>query len=197
MERPTTLHHLKRNETSSLLKPEAHVCQLSPLQLEYLLKPLDWQRVHQDPKGFRYVKAYDVRVWLNRVFGVGGWALETLDLDCTLDVNFKHDDGSTRFNVAYRAQARLTIKAPCGHVIAEFEDAAFDAKTNQTNYGDAHDNAMKSALSGALKRCAVNLGDAFGIGLYYKDIKPDQRIVQSMIPYVGDPRIKSEEDEAA
>ncbi|WP_428950927.1 Rad52/Rad22 family DNA repair protein [Streptomyces sp. cg35] len=192
MER-TTLHHLKRSEAPA--EPAQHVCQLSPRQVEYLLKPLDFRRVQVDPNGFKYVKAFDIRVWLNRVFAVGGWDVETLELSNTLDVTYKNSDGAARFNVAYRAQARLSVKAPCGHVIARFDDAAFDAKTNQGNYGDAHDNAMKSALSGALKRCAVNLGDAFGLSLYYKDIHADQQIVQRMIPYVGDPRVQ--QDEAA
>ncbi|WP_367880534.1 Rad52/Rad22 family DNA repair protein [Salinispora arenicola] len=32
--------------------------------------------------------------------------------------------------------------------------------------GDCHDNAIKTAVSQGLKRCAVNLGDQFGLGLY-------------------------------
>ena len=37
---------------------------------------------------------------------------------------------------------------------------------NQASVGAAHDLAMKSAISQALKRCAANLGDQFGLSLY-------------------------------
>lgn len=37
---------------------------------------------------------------------------------------------------------------------------------NQPSLGDAHDQAMKTALSQGLKRCAANLGDQFGMSLY-------------------------------
>jgi hypothetical protein len=32
--------------------------------------------------------------------------------------------------------------------------------------GDLHDNALKTASSDALKRCAINLGSQFGLSLY-------------------------------
>ena len=44
------------------------------------------------------------------------------------------------------------------------EWAAGDA-TNPT-LADAHDQAIKTAESQAFKRCAVNLGDQFGLSLY-------------------------------
>ena len=59
---------------------EPHVCRLSPLQVEYLMRPIDAARVKKDPKGFKYIEQQDVRTWLNRVFGVGGWNIETLEL---------------------------------------------------------------------------------------------------------------------
>src|SRR5206468_12576286 len=39
---------------------------------------------------------------------------------------------------------------------------------NLPDYGDAHDFAAKNAVSYALKRCATDLGDQFGLSLYNK-----------------------------
>ncbi|WP_424216006.1 Rad52/Rad22 family DNA repair protein (plasmid) [Streptomyces sp. BI20] len=163
-------------------QPEPHRCRLTPLQVEYLMKAIDPSRVKLDPKGFKYVEQQDVRTWLNRVFGVGGWDVETLELTEVTTLTTAGE--RPRYTVIYRAQARLTVKAECGHPIARLDDGAIGDASNQPQLPAAHDNAMKSALSGALKRCAVNLGDAFGLGLYYDNIAPGQSVVQRMIPYL-------------
>jgi hypothetical protein len=51
-----------------------------------------------------------------------------------------------------------------GDTASYTEWAAGDA-TNPT-LADAHDQAIKTAESQAFKRCAVNLGDQFGLSLY-------------------------------
>ena len=60
----------------------------------------------------------------------------------------------------YRCIGRLTVGD------TTYEDASVGDSTNQVSPGDAHDLAVKSAVSGALKRCAVNLGTQFGLSLY-------------------------------
>jgi hypothetical protein len=69
-------------------------------------------------------------------------------------------DGKTRWNVIYRA--RCTVDVGGGALYTEW--AAGDA-TNPT-LADAHDQAIKTAESQAFKRCAMNLGDQFGLSLY-------------------------------
>lgn len=171
-------------QTTAPKAPEPHRCRLTPLQVEYLMKAIDPARVKLDPKGYKYVEQQDVRTWLNRVFGVGGWDVETLELAEVTTLTDVKNPERPRYTVIYRAQARLTVKAECGHPIARLDDGAIGDASNQPQLSAAHDNAMKSALSGALKRCAVNLGDAFGLGLYYNDIAPGQSVVQRMIPYL-------------
>jgi hypothetical protein len=61
---------------------------------------------------------------------------------------------------------RLTIRYADGSTMAVFDNGACGDSTNQPSLGDCHDNAFKTALSQALKRCAINLGDQFGLSLY-------------------------------
>jgi len=67
--------------------------------------------------------------------------------------------GAVRWSVGYRAQVTVTVG---GATYTEW--AAGDA-INPVR-GDAHDMAIKTAESQAFKRCAVNLGDQFGLSLY-------------------------------
>jgi hypothetical protein len=62
---------------------------------------------------------------------------------------------------------RLTIRDEHGKEVCHYEDGSTATAQNQT-LGDAHDLAMKSAISLAKKRAAINLGDQFGLSLYNK-----------------------------
>ncbi|MFK0180032.1 Rad52/Rad22 family DNA repair protein [Streptomyces xanthochromogenes] len=130
-------------------------------QVATLLAPINPSRV-QNLRGQSHLEAWDVRRWLNRVFGFGGWADETLELACVAQVEINPG----RWTVIYRAQVRLTVKTTDGRLLTTYDDAAMGDSRNQPALGDAHDQAMKTALSQALKRCAHNLGDAFGLSLY-------------------------------
>jgi hypothetical protein len=134
---------------------------LTPEQVKTLLAPINPSRV-QNLNGQSHVEAWDVRRWLNRVFGFGGWSDETLELACVAQTEISKG----RWTVVYRAQVRLTVRTPDGRTLSSWDDAASGAAQNQPRLGDAHDMAMKTALSQALKRCAVNLGDGFGLSLY-------------------------------
>ncbi|WP_272922248.1 Rad52/Rad22 family DNA repair protein [Streptomyces sp. SID5770] len=134
---------------------------LAPEQIATLLAPINPNRV-QHLRGQSHVEAWDVRRWLTRIFGFGGWSDETLELVCVSE----REINPGRWTVVYRAQTRLTIKTVDGRSLSFWDDAAMGDSRNQPSLGDAHDMAMKTALSQALKRCAVNLGDAFGLSLY-------------------------------
>lgn len=137
---------------------------LNALQRDYLLRPLNANRVRQ-VQGMNHLEAWDVRRWLNRVFGIGGWSIETLALDLVRENPTKTSSGRDAWAVLYRAQVRLTIRDPHGHTLGTFDDAAA-GDAILPGLGDAHDFAMKTALSQSLKRVAVNLGDQFGLSLY-------------------------------
>ncbi|MFJ8934006.1 Rad52/Rad22 family DNA repair protein [Streptomyces sp. NPDC102364] len=137
---------------------------LNPLQRDYLLKPLEARRV-RTLRGMNHLEAFDIRRWLTRIFGFGGWSLETLGLDLVRENPTKTAQGRDAWAVLYRAQVRLTVRDPYGNTLTAFDDAAA-GDAILPGLGDAHDMAMKTALSQAVKRCAVNLGDQFGLSLY-------------------------------
>ncbi len=140
---------------------------LTSTQVDALLAPLHPSRVRQ-AQGQAHLEAWDVRRHLLRVFGWGGWdfTVVSCDLVAQLDTPPPSSGGKTRYTVVYRVLGRLTIKDPAGQVLAVYEDGATGDAANQPSLGDAHDMAMKTALSQALKRCAMNLGDGFGLSLY-------------------------------
>ncbi|MEU3656498.1 Rad52/Rad22 family DNA repair protein [Streptomyces sp. NPDC032161] len=147
----------------------------SPYQLRMLHGGINGNRV-RNLRGMSHLEAWDVRRQLIRIFGFGGFSIETLSLDLV------HENGEMRrkknkqgqeygdpymaWTVVYRAQVRLTVFDTSGCELSHWEDGAAGDSVNQPSLGDAHDMAMKTSLSQALKRCAVNLGDQFGLSLY-------------------------------
>ncbi|MEU3283160.1 Rad52/Rad22 family DNA repair protein [Streptomyces antibioticus] len=164
-------------------------------QVSFLLQPISGNRV-RNLRGMSHLEAWDVRRQLIRIFGFEGFTVETLSLDLVHERGEERkkknsNDTYTAWTIVYRAQVRLTIKTTSGEVIATFEDAAAGDAVNQPSVGDAHDLAMKTALSQALKRCAVNLGDQFGLSLY-NDGSRDAVVMRSLA-YMGEPVRESED----
>lgn len=138
-------------------------------QTAQLLRPINPARVLKDGKGHSHVSQQDVTAHLIRVFGFGSFDLDVAALDLVFERERLTDAGkpANRFDVCYRAVMRLTIRDEQGREVCHFEDGSTALAQNQTQ-GDAHDLAMKSAISLAKKRCAINLGDQFGLSLYNK-----------------------------
>ncbi|MDQ5860645.1 MAG: RAD52 family DNA repair protein, partial [Actinomycetota bacterium] len=82
----------------------------------------------------------------------------------------KSNKGNDAVTVVYRAGYRLAIRAIDGETLATYTEYASGDAPNFPLFklGDAHDFAMKTAESQALKRAAINLGDQFGLSLYNK-----------------------------
>lgn len=145
---------------------------LSPEQVKVLLSPLDANRIKK-VQNQSHLEAWDVRRWLLRVFGWDGWSFELISCDLVyelirpqLDSRNVEIPGKVRATVVYRVLGRLRIRDRHGNELAVFEDGACGDSVNQPSIGDAHDMALKTANSQALKRCAMNLGDQFGLSLY-------------------------------
>lgn len=141
----------------------------TPAQITQLLRPIAPQRVLQDGKGHSHVSQQDVTAHLIRMFGFGGFDTEVLSVECVFERERCNPKGEAtgRFDVCYRALMRLTIRDEHGNRVCSYEDGSTATAQNQT-LGDAHDLAFKSAVSLAKKRCAINLGDQFGLSLYNK-----------------------------
>jgi recombination DNA repair RAD52 pathway protein len=140
---------------------------LTTTQVEALLRPIDQGRVLRT-QGFNYLEQHDVRRWLTRIFGFARWSMAVNNVTL-IDATERHNDAGEltgKWDVIYRATVTLTVCAPDGEVLANYTDVATGDSQNTPLIG-AHDLALKSAVSGALKRAAVSLGDQFGLSLYW------------------------------
>lgn len=139
-------------------------------QVKRLLNPIKKQRVLTDGKGHSHVSQQDITAHLIRMFGFGNFDIEVLDVSLIFEqerTNPKTGEVTGRFDVAYRALIRLTVRNPEGEKVAVYENGSTATAQNQTR-GDGHDLAYKSAISLSIKRAAIALGDQFGLSLYNK-----------------------------
>ncbi len=158
----------------------------TPDQVTQLLAGINPSRVSRKDNQ-SHLEAYDVRAHLNRILGFGRWdgevvadelVFEEIDGEKVWNPEKKGYNGQVkpgwddnrRISVGYRVRYRLVVKAPDGTELAAYTEVAAGDATNfpGSKRADAHDFAVKTAESQALKRCAINLGDQFGLSLYHK-----------------------------
>lgn len=130
-------------------------------QIEMLKKPLDPSRV-QRRAGFRgqqfeYLPIHDIIETANRIFSFGGWQREIRRLE-----KVYQDETEGVYSVGYLCEYRIRV----GEVI--HEDVGFGSSAHQPDLAQAHEMAVKGAVSDALKRCFRAFGDQFGLSLYKK-----------------------------
>jgi hypothetical protein len=145
-------------------------------QLKALRTPLTLAETKRDPNGMTYVETWRIRARLTQVFGYGGWSffVQTQELvfetSETRQARAKYGPRKGEmidyqaWSVGYKVIGSLVVAGAWDGFT--YQDGAIGAANNQPSRADAHDLALKSAMSGALKRCAINLGDAFGLSLY-------------------------------
>lgn len=132
---------------------------LTYAQYEQLMKPLNPARVakrSQAGREFSYLEAWDVKAHLIRIFGFLGFSADVQEASLMFEENV-----NGKWNVGYKVILRLSFP---DHYIS-YTEAAVGSATLPSR-GDAHDMAIKSAESDALKRAAINLGTQFGLSLY-------------------------------
>lgn len=138
-------------------------------QVDILLQPIRPSRVatrSQGGKTLSYVEAWEIRAHLIRLFGFGGF--DVITHSCDLVYQMDTEVGREKkpgWEVAYKAHVELTVRSDDGYQ-ARYSEVAVGSATGSVGLGDLHDNAAKSAVSDALKRCATNLGTQFGLSLY-------------------------------
>lgn len=132
---------------------------LNERQYAQLLAPLNEKRVakrQQAGRNLSYLEAWDVKAHLNRIFGFLNWSADVL----SADLAFEEKNEKGQWNVGYKVVLRLDINNT-----ATYTEAAVGA-ASLPQRGEAHDMAVKTAESDALKRAAINLGTQFGLSLY-------------------------------
>ena len=135
-------------------------------QVELLLKPIHPNRV-ANLRGLSYIEGYDCRAELTRIFGFGRWSEETMDQALICERETKTKSGGNAWYVVYRTRIRLTVFAPDGTEVTHY-DGAHTGSSTHPEQGEAHGNALTNSQTYALRRCAINLGDQFGLSLYNK-----------------------------
>ncbi len=138
-------------------------------QVLQLLQPIHESRVLEDGKGHPHVSQQDITAHLIRIFGFGGFDTDLIQKTCVFETARVNDEGKPtgRWDVCYLATMRLTVRNPEGEEVCHYEDGS-TATAQNLSRGDAHDLALKSAISLAKKRTAAYLGDNFGLSLYNK-----------------------------
>jgi Rad52/22 family double-strand break repair protein len=141
-------------------------------QTGQLLRPINGKRVLH-LRGQSHLAGWDVKAHLTRIFGFEGWdkkirSVELVFEDAVKDAVKKDKDGNPRIGwwVTYRCLMTLVIRDPQGNVVREIDGAATGSAENQPQRGEAHDLALKNSVTYALKVCATDLGDQFGLSLY-------------------------------
>jgi len=145
---------------------------LSALQYEKLAGPLNATRIakrSQGGKQLSYLESWDVRAHLIRMFGYGGFDLDMIDYThvATREYTSSGDTPKPMVEVIYTARMSLMIRAADGFELCHYTEAAAGSASGPASMlGEHHDNALKTAASDAMKRCAMNLGNQFGLSLY-------------------------------
>lgn len=134
-------------------------------QVDSLLLGISPSRVMPNGKGHAHVSQQDITAHLIRTFGFGGFDTRILSLNLIFEM--ARDDKGARWDVCYQARMELTVRNRRGQVVATYENVSTGDAQNQKR-ADGHDLASKSAVSLAMKRCTINLGDQFGLSLYNK-----------------------------
>ena len=140
---------------------------LNDAQLHQLLQGVNPKRVHR-LDGMSHMEAYDIRAHLNRVFGFARWSADVVSMELLYERFHENKRKQPAVSVGYRAGLRLSVQSPEGVVLATYTEHAAGSASSfpVSKQADAHDMAIKTAESQALKRAAVNLGDQFGLSLY-------------------------------
>jgi len=139
---------------------------LTPAQYQRMLQPPHPSRIEQ-LQGNSYLPQHEVRAELSRTFGPANWDSQVLTMDLLYENEVTMANNRPGWKVAYRASVRLRIRDLDGNPVAEFEEYHAEEATLPSR-GEAHATAVTSVESYALRRCAIGLGDNFGLCLYAK-----------------------------
>lgn len=133
--------------------------------IEDLSKPLDPSLTKQrkGPSGvtLTYLEGHVIIDHLNRIFGYGGWSYELVNLQRTCELQTKEEE--PRAVVGYLAHVRVTARF--GEYVVIREDVGHGQGISRS-LPEAHESAVKEAVTDALKRACRTFGPQFGNSLY-------------------------------
>ena len=112
-----------------------------------------------------YVSGTYIKNKLNEIFGVGGWGYTS-----ELNSIYGPTDKSDKALLGYMARVTLTIGDLIISDVGTGEITFSKNDTFKIPKMDQIDKARKGSVTDGVKRCAVNLGSAFGLNIV-KDAK--------------------------
>ena len=143
---------------------------LTRIQIQRLMRGIDPNHIDKK-RNLSYMAQHEVRAELTRIFGVGNWDSQVVNLERLWEDTYEKD-GKTYYRVCYAASVRLTIRDYWGNKVCEFIEWHAEANSGLPDRGEAEAMAITSVESYALRRAAIGLGDRMGLGLY-NDGKPE------------------------
>lgn len=126
-------------------------------------------RVHNGEQR-HYVEGWHVIAEANRIFGYDAWDRQTIELKSLGQTTVDY-----RFISTYLARVRITVRA--GPVVIVREGVG-TGHGRAFTAGEAHEVAMKSAETDAMKRALATFGNPFGLALYdseQRGVRPERK----------------------
>ena len=108
-----------------------------------------------------YIEAWHAIAEANRIFGYDAWDRQTLSSTCVWQ-------GPQRGRSACAYTARVRVRVRAGDIVIVREGSGAGHGTGLT-LGVAHEQALKSAETDAMKRALATFGNPFGLALYDKE----------------------------
>jgi DNA repair and recombination protein RAD52 len=135
-------------------------------QLQLLNQELDSSRIKSRSKGninLSYLEGFDLIETANKVFGYGSWSYDIEKLD-HLSTEQNHNQN---FVIAYKAIVKVTVFDKDHIQNISRTDVGTGTGIAKTQ-SEAHEGAVKEAVTDALKRALRSFGNQFGLSLYDK-----------------------------
>lgn len=141
---------------------------LTKAQITRLLKPRP-SGTFERKNGLTYMPTHEVKAELSRIFGPGNWDHTIHDVRLLWESEeevTKNNTTKMYYRACYSAACTLRVRDYQGNPIFETTEYHAEANSNLPDRGEAHAMAITSVESYALRRAALDLGDAFGLHLY-------------------------------
>lgn len=145
------------------------------MNIDELKKPLPSNAVstrEQSGRKLSYIEGYYAIDTANEIFGFGQWETVIRDLRAVSETQ-QEVKGKKRYDVHYVCIGAVRVIVS-GEMDCRYDDVGYGNGMSYSGPGEAHELAVKEAVTDCMKRCLRHFGSRFGNSLYNKDYKePD------------------------
>ena len=108
---------------------------LTRTQIQRLMRGIDPNHIDKK-RNLSYMAQHEVRAELTRIFGVGNWDSQVVNLERLWEDTYEKD-GKTYYRVCYAASVRLTIRDYWGNQVCQFVEWHAEANSGLPDRGEA------------------------------------------------------------